>query len=159
MRIMALLILSFAVLTACGNQSTRVSPIIIEQNSPVIGEDGSLVQSIGIETLGGAFTPFLTHGTPVPCSVSQIFSTASENQNQITVSPFRGTAEIIADCEPLGVFHVVGIPPAPRGLPKIEITFAVQDGNIELSAKDLSTGKLMQINEMKSEHQSDRETP
>jgi len=118
-----------------------------------VEQDGTLAQSVGIETLGGVFTPLLARGIAVPCSVSEIFSTAADNQNQIMVKPYRGTAKLVADCDHLGDFHVVGIPPAPRGTPQIEITFAVQDGNVLLSAKDLSTGKPMQINRVEGSQQ------
>ena len=145
MRRMAFLIVSLAVITGCGGRSPSVPATVVEAQSPAVGADGKLAQSIGIETLGGVFTPLVSQGTAVPCSVSEIFSTAADNQSEIVVKPYRGTARLVADCHPLGQFQAVGIPPAPRGTAQIEITFAVRDGSILLSAKDLATGKSMQI--------------
>ena len=142
-----LMILSFVILSGCGQKTPSVSQTIVEATSPAIGADGKLAQSIGIETLGGVFTPLLSQGSVVPCSVFEVFSTAADNQGQITVKPYRGTATLVADCRQLGQFQVVGIPPAPRGTPKIEITFAVQAGNIVMSAKDLSSGSPLEIAE------------
>ena len=150
MRSTALLALSLAVLTGCGGQAPPVLPTVVEAASPAVGADGKLAQSIGIETLGGVFTPLLSQGTAVPCSVSEIFSTAADNQNQIMVKPYRGTAKLVADCDYLGQFQVVGIPPAARGMPQIEITFAVQDGNVLLSARDLASGTPMRIKKTES---------
>jgi len=150
MKHIALLVLSLAVLTGCGGKTPSVSPTVIETDSPAVGADGKLAQSFGIETLGGVFTPLLSQGTAVPCRVSEIFSTAADNQSQIMLKPYRGTAKLVADCDQLGQFQVVGIPPAPRGTPQIEITFAVQDGSFILSAKDLSTGTPMQIKKTES---------
>ena len=150
MKSTALLVLSIAVLTGCGGQAPPVPATVVENASPAVGTDGKLAQSIGIETLGGVFTPLLSQGTAVPCSVSEIFSTAVDNQNQITVKPYRGTAKLVADCDHLGQFQVVGIPPAPRGTPQIEITFAVRDGTVLLSARDIASGTPMQIKKMES---------
>ncbi len=145
MRSTAFLILSLVVITGCGGQSPSVPATVVEAQSPAVGADGKLAQSIGIETLGGVFAPLVSQGTAVPCSVSEVFSTAADNQSEIIVKPYRGTARLVADCHPLGQFQVVGLPPAPRGTPQIEVTFAVRDGSILLSARDLATGKSMQI--------------
>lgn len=146
----AFMVLSFAVLTGCCEQSPPVLPTVVEARSPAVGKDGKLEQSIGIETLGGVFTPILQQGVDVPCQKSEIFSTATDNQSQIMVKPYRGTAKLVADCDQLGQFQVVGIPSAPRGTPQIEITFAVQNGSFILSAKDILVGKPMKIKRMGS---------
>jgi molecular chaperone DnaK len=75
------------------------------------------------------------------------FSTATDNQNQITLKRYRGTAKLVADCDHLGQFQIVGISPAPRGRPQIEITFAVRDGNVLLSARDLASRISMHLKE------------
>jgi molecular chaperone DnaK (HSP70) len=146
MRGMAFWVLSLALLAGCGEKLPPSGAVtVVEATSPVVGANDKLVQSVGIETLGGVFTPLLSKGTAVPCKVSKIFSTAADNQSQITVKPYRGASMLVADCERLGQYQVVGILPAPRGTPKIEITFAAQGDSILLSAKDLATGQVMQI--------------
>jgi molecular chaperone DnaK (HSP70) len=145
MRGTAFLILSLAVITGCGGQSPSVPATVVEAQSPAVGADGKLAESIGIETLGGVFTPLLSRGTAAPCSVSETFSTATDNQSHILLKPYRGTARLVAECHLLGPFQVTGVPPAPRGTPQIEVTLAVQDRRILLSARNLATGESMQI--------------
>jgi len=148
MRRIVILVLSLAFLTGCEELPPAVPVTVVEATSPVVGADGNLAQSVGIETLGGVFTPLLSKGAAVPCSVSNVFSTAADNQSQIMVKTYRGAAQLVAGCEPLGLFQVVGILPGARGTPKIEITFAVQSGNILMAAKDLATGQPMQIKKL-----------
>lgn len=152
-RVAVLLGLIFALFTGCDEQSQSTPLTVIENETPAIGTDGKLTQSIGLETLGGVFTPLLFEGTAVPCTVSKIFSTAADNQEQIMLTLYRGNAEMVSECEYLGQFQVVDITPAPRGKPQIEITFAVKRGDVLLSAKDLTTGKAMKI--IKTEGPSD----
>jgi molecular chaperone DnaK len=138
--------LAIACLAGCG-QST-IEALVVETNSPAAGPDGTLVQAIGIETLGGSFTRLIPEGTQVPCAVSETFSTATDNQDQIMVTVFRGRGDRVADAHHLGDFQVAGIPPAPRGVPSIEITFAVRERKVLLSARDLASGRPLPITEL-----------
>lgn len=102
--------------------------------------------SLGIETLGGIFTKMIERNTTIPTKKTQIFSTASDNQPAVTIKVYQGEREIAADNKLLGVFELVGIPPAPRGVPQIEVTFDIDaNGILHVSAKDLGTGKEQSI--------------
>ncbi len=102
--------------------------------------------SLGIETLGGVFTRLIEKNTTIPTKKSQVFSTAEDNQSAVTIRVFQGEREMAADNKLLGQFDLVGIPPAPRGLPQIEVTFDIDaNGIVNVSAKDKSTGKEQQI--------------
>ncbi len=102
--------------------------------------------SLGIETLGGVFTKLIERNTTIPVKKSQIFSTASDNQPSVTVRIFQGEREMAADNKLLGNFELVGIPPAPRGVPQIEVTFDIDaNGILHVSAKDKGTGKEQSI--------------
>ena len=102
--------------------------------------------SLGIETLGGVFTKLIERNTTVPTKKSQVFSTAEDNQNAVTIRVFQGEREMAADNKLLGQFDLVGIPPASRGTPQIEVTFDIDaNGIVNVSAKDKSTGKEQQI--------------
>jgi molecular chaperone DnaK len=102
--------------------------------------------SLGIETLGGIFTKIIDRNTTIPTKKSQVFSTASDNQPAVTVKVHQGEREMAADNKLLGVFELVGIPPAPRGLPQVEVTFDIDaNGILHVSAKDLGTGKEQSI--------------
>jgi molecular chaperone DnaK len=102
--------------------------------------------SLGIETLGGVFTKLIEKNTTVPTKKSQVFSTAQDNQNAVTIRVFQGEREMAANNKLLGQFDLVGIPPAPRGMPQIEVTFDIDaNGIVNVSAKDKSTGKEQQI--------------
>jgi molecular chaperone DnaK len=103
--------------------------------------------SLGIETLGGIFTKLIEKNTTIPTKKAQIFSTASDNQPAVTVKVQQGEREMAADNKLLGVFELVGIPPAPRGIPQIEVTFDIDanDGILHVSAKDKGTGKQQSI--------------
>ncbi len=102
--------------------------------------------SLGIETLGGVFTRIIERNTPIPTKKSQIFSTAEDNQQAVTIRVFQGEREIAAENKLLGQFDLVGIPPAPRGVPQIEVTFDIDaNGIVHVSAKDLATGKQQEI--------------
>ncbi len=102
--------------------------------------------SLGIETLGGIFTKLIEKNTTIPTRKSQIFSTAQDNQNAVTVRVFQGEREMAADNKLLGQFDLIGIPAAPRGVPQIEVSFDIDaNGIVHVSAKDLGTGKEQSI--------------
>ena len=102
--------------------------------------------SLGIETLGGVFTRMIDRNTTIPTKKSQTYSTADDNQNAVTIRVFQGEREMAADNKMLGQFDLIGIPPAPRGVPQIEVTFDIDaNGIVNVSAKDKGTGKEQQI--------------
>ncbi len=102
--------------------------------------------SLGIETLGGVFTRIIDRNTTIPTKKSQVFSTAEDNQTAVTIRVFQGEREMAADNKLLAQFDLVGIPPAPRGVPQVEVTFDIDaNGIVNVSAKDKATGKEQQI--------------
>lgn len=102
--------------------------------------------SLGIETLGGVFTRIIDRNTTIPTKKSQVFSTAEDNQSAVTIRVFQGEREMAADNKMLGQFDLMGIPPAPRGMPQIEVTFDIDaNGIVNVSAKDKATAKEQQI--------------
>ena len=102
--------------------------------------------SLGIETLGGVFTRMIDRNTTIPTKKAQTYSTADDNQGAVTIRVFQGEREMAADNKMLGQFDLVGIPPAPRGVPQIEVTFDIDaNGLVNVSAKDKGTGKEQQI--------------
>ncbi|MGE5504315.1 MAG: Hsp70 family protein, partial [Actinomycetota bacterium] len=102
--------------------------------------------SLGIETLGGVFTRLIDRNTTIPTRKSQVFSTAEDNQTAVTIRVFQGEREMAADNKMLGQFDLVGIPPAPRGVPQVEVTFDIDaNGIVNVQAKDKATGKEQAI--------------
>ncbi|KAJ3682151.1 hypothetical protein LUZ60_014724 [Juncus effusus] len=114
--------------------------------------------SLGIETLGGIFTRLINRNTTIPTKKSQVFSTAADNQTQVGIKVLQGEREMASDNKMLGEFDLVGIPPAPRGLPQIEVTFDIDaNGIVNVSAKDKATGKEQNITIRSSGGLSDEE--
>src|SRR5947199_10441241 len=102
--------------------------------------------SLGIETLGGIMTRMIDRNTTIPTKKSQVYSTAEDNQQAVTIRVFQGEREMAADNKMLGQFDLVGLPPAPRGVPQVEVTFDIDaNGIVNVSAKDKGTGKEQQI--------------
>ena len=102
--------------------------------------------SLGIETLGGVFTKLIERNTTIPTRKSEIFSTASDNQTSVEVHVLQGERPMASDNRTLGKFHLVGIPPAPRGMPQVEVTFDLDaNGIVNVSAKDMGTGREQKI--------------
>jgi molecular chaperone DnaK len=102
--------------------------------------------SLGIETLGGVFTRLIDRNTTIPTKKANTFSTAEDNQNAVTIKVFQGEREMAADNKLLGQFDLQGIPPAPRGVPQVEVTFDIDaNGIVSVSARDKATGKEQQI--------------
>jgi molecular chaperone DnaK len=102
--------------------------------------------SLGIETLGGVFTKLIERNTTIPTRKSEIFSTAADNQTSVEIHVLQGERPMAQGNRTLGKFHLVGIPPAPRGVPQVEVTFDIDaNGIVNVSAKDLGTGKEQKI--------------
>lgn len=128
-------------LASCSGSNAEV---VVENDSPIV-QGKTLAEDIGIETLGGVLTPLLKSGCSIPCTLSQVFSTAEDNQNQITITLIRGTSNMASEAVSLGKFKISGIAPAPRGVPQIKVVFGASKGNIWLSASDPTGESNIQI--------------
>jgi len=133
-------VLIVLILAGCG-ASTPDGMIVVERDSPAI-QNGALAQSIGIETHDGVFAPLLEPGCAMPCETTFNFSTAVDDQVEISVSFFRGAASRASENHALGIFVVTGIPAKPRGQPQIAFTLLASDGGVFLSAEDLSGAEI-----------------
>jgi|SRR5215471_10458448 len=114
---------------------TTSSSVVVEDASPA-ARSGALVEDIGMETLGGVFTPLLRRGCKLPCEVTETFSTASDNQSEVSLSLFRGTAPLAAKNFALGKYVIGGLPARPRGQLRVLVTLRIGDGSITLAARE-----------------------
>src|SRR5262245_27455429 len=126
-------ILTLALLVFGCQKRTR-APLVVEDVTPIV-RAGQTTEALGIETLGGVFTALIRAGTAVPCSLSEVFSTAADGQSQIMVTLFRGTNQLVASNHALGRFQIIGIRAAPRGTPQVEVTFTIKERQILISAR------------------------
>lgn len=126
-----------AVLVSCepGHVEGGEDMIVVEKNSPAIAAN-VLVESVGLETIGGVFTSMLESGRSVPCEISRVFSTAADEQDQITLTLYRGRAGWVRDAHRLGQFRVTGFPQAPRGTPQVEVRILARGWDLLLVAQD-----------------------
>lgn len=123
-------------LLLAGCAHTDGASLIVEPSSEAISPNGMLLEPVGLETLGGVFTPVLAKGCKLPCVVSQTFSTAEDGQGQILLSIFRGEAALAKSNRSLGTFQISGIAPMARGEPSILVEFKADQGGITLKATD-----------------------
>ena len=132
-------------LNSCAADRAGHNTVVLERNSPAVGDRGILVEDIGLETFGGVFAPLLKTGCATPCKAAEILSTAQDNQSTFQINLFRGKGKLVSNNHPLGVCYVVNIPPAPRGLPQIEVTFEAANKEIRMHALDNVTKKPLPI--------------
>lgn len=128
------LLLVILLVLSCSSSSIE---FVVENDSP-IAQGQSLTENVGIETLGGVFTPLLKSGCSLPCELAQVFSTAEDNQEQITITLFRGLSKMANKGVNLGKYKISGIAPSSRGEPQIRVIFGASNGSIWLSAVDPS---------------------
>jgi molecular chaperone DnaK (HSP70) len=125
------------IMLACSSSNPR-SPVVVETHTPAIA-NGHVAETVGIETLGGVFTPLLTVGCKTPCISRETFSTAADNQDQITIGYFRGDAQLVTDAHFLGRYRLEGIPAMQRGEPQIEVVLTADGDQLTVEATDTRT--------------------
>lgn len=123
-------------LTGCMQAAGDGASIVVAPAGDTITPDGTLAASIGIETVGGVFTPLLARGCAVPCVSAQQFSTAEDGQREIDLHVFSGDAALTAATQPLGTFRITGMAAMPSGTPRIRVTFEAAAQGVTLSAVD-----------------------
>jgi molecular chaperone DnaK (HSP70) len=135
-----------AALGSCGPDRERAhgDGIVVEQDSPAIGGK-ALVESVGIETLGGAFTVLLESGRSVPCEMSNVFSTATDQQASILITLYRGRAQLVRDAHRIGGFRVTGFPLAQRGIPEVDVRIVARGRDLVLVAQVKATGEACRV--------------
>ena len=125
--------LTLAFVASC---RSPVASLVLEKRTPAVAH-GELVEDLGIETLGGVFTPLLTRGQKSPCEVTETFSTAADNQQHVEVRLFRGNVKLARDGTLVGRFVIEGLPKLPRGVPNVAVTFSVTtDGAVMVTARE-----------------------
>jgi molecular chaperone DnaK len=123
-----------------GSPAAIPAILVVEQVSPIVGADGSLAESLGIETGGGAFTPVLPKGTRAPVMRFVTFKTSADNQREIRLHVLRGLADRVAQNHDLGWVRIPGLPAGPRGTVQVTVGFRIADGAVVLAALDPATG-------------------
>jgi molecular chaperone DnaK len=122
---------------ACGVHTPVAATIDVEPDSPAT-RGGRLAEAVGLETLGGVFTPILESGCSIPCEVTQTFSTAANNQTEISIALYRGSDKLASKNHFLGRFLIADIPAEPRGVPRVAVSLRAEAVGIVLAARDLS---------------------
>jgi molecular chaperone DnaK (HSP70) len=147
---LVVLLVALAVI-GCSLSSLDYPSTIVESNSPAIGSSGVLEEAVGLETLGGVLTRLLNVGCRIPCASTETFSTASDNQERISIRLFRGDGTMSTDATPLGECRIEGIPPMPRGQPQIEVRLAAEGRNLVIEATDVGTRRPHRVVCIRSE--------
>jgi molecular chaperone DnaK len=119
--------------------------LVVRGAAPDTGRDGKTTEAIGLETLGGMFTPLLARQCVVPCSRTEIFTTAGADQTQITVKLYRGNADVVSRAILVGEFRIEGCVSGPRGVPQVALTVATRGRDLTLRAEELRSKKVCQI--------------
>jgi molecular chaperone DnaK (HSP70) len=135
---------ALVLLLLVGCTSVSDDGISIESPSPA-AVDGHLVEAVGIETLGGVFTPLLQKGCALPCELAQVFSTADDNQREILIHLFRGKEAMVKDAHDLGSFKVSGFRPAPRGHVQVSVRFIATEEGLRIAASEVGVDSSVHI--------------
>lgn len=139
MRLSYIVLLSAVLVSGCN----RPAEITVASDTVTDPQSKVLPNSIGIETLGGVFTALLPSGCTLPCEATQVFSTAEDNQDQISITLLAGDARLASEAQKLGKYQIKNIAPAPRGTPKISVTFRVSHQGLRLLAADKNSGSQL----------------
>ncbi|MDY6945042.1 MAG: Hsp70 family protein [Pseudomonadota bacterium] len=134
----------WALLLLAGCSGAAEQQVEVEGMSPAVS-GSELTEGIGIETLGGVFTPLLERGCALPCEVTQVFSTADDRQTEILIHLFRGTARLVKDAQPLGAFRISGVRALPRGEAQVEVRISVSSQGIALYAREIGAASSVQV--------------